>query len=69
MGRRRGASTFCPSEVVRWLYPQDWELFMDDVKTEMMLLYQEGLILVSQNGQPIKTNSLPKGPVRIKLAP
>jgi hypothetical protein len=62
---RRG-SNFCPSEVVRWMYPQDWRHFMEDVRTSMMDLYRHGKIVVTQGGIPIRLDEKPKGPVRIQ---
>lgn len=67
MGRMRKGASFCPSEVVRWMYPQDWRFFMDDVKNEMMRLYREGKITVTQKNNPVNHEYLPKGPVRIKI--
>jgi hypothetical protein len=67
-GRRKG-KTFCPSEVVRQLFPQDWELFMVDIREEMMQMYREGLIQVSQKGNPIDPGNDPIGPVRISSVP
>ena len=61
---RRNLS-FCPSEVVRKLYPEDWRYFMPDVQEVMMAMYREGLILVTQKDLPVDPNELPKGPVRI----
>ncbi len=65
MGRMRKGSTFCPSEVVRWIYPQDWRYFMEDVRSVMMELYRQGLIEVTQQGKAIDPDKPPKGPVRI----
>lgn len=65
MIRLRGDASFCPSEVVRWIYPQAWRIFMEDVRKEMMCLYQEGLINVTQQGVSIDPAENPKGPVRI----
>lgn len=67
MGRMRKGASFCPSEVVRWLYPQDWRFFMDEIKQEMMKLYREGKILVTQKDKAVDPTILPKGPVRIKV--
>jgi len=61
----RRNSSFCPSEVVRKLYPEDWRYFMPDVQDVMMAMYREGLILVTQKDLPVDPNELPKGPVRI----
>ena len=63
--RRRGEKSFCPSEVVRLMYPEDWELFMPEIREEMMQMYRQGLIQVTQKGHPIDPNFQPKGPVRI----
>lgn len=63
--RRRKEKSFCPSEVVRQMYPQDWELFMPDIQTEMMKMYQEGLIQITQRGQPVDPSKSLGGPLRI----
>lgn len=65
MLRMRKGKSFCPSEVVRWIYPEAWRVFMIDVQDEMMRMYREGLILVSQAGEPVSPDRFPKGPVRI----
>jgi len=64
--RRRKPGSFCPSEVVRWIYPEDWRHFMSDVRETMMDLYRKNIITVTQKGIPIDPNFLPKGPVRIQ---
>ncbi|WP_232825677.1 DUF3253 domain-containing protein [Algoriphagus litoralis] len=63
--RRRKLKSFCPSEVVRQIYPEDWMLFMPEIRDEMMKMYREGLIQVTQKGIPIDPNLPPRGPVRI----
>lgn len=63
--RRRKGKSFCPSEVVRQMYPEDWRLFMPDIQDTMMDMYREGFIQVTQGGEPIDPNHPPKGPVRI----
>jgi len=67
MGRVRGNTTFCPSEVVRWIYPQDWRHFMQEVQLEMMRLYREGKLVVLQNNEAIDPMKKPIGPVRIRV--
>lgn len=66
MCRIKKEESFCPSEVVKWIYPQSWKHFMDEVLEEMMILYNTGKIEVTQNQLPIPTDSFPKGEVRIK---
>ncbi|WP_114751404.1 DUF3253 domain-containing protein [Pleomorphovibrio marinus] len=67
LAKMRHPSTICPSEVVRWVYPQDWEEFMPDVLQSMMRLFQEDKILVTQKGATTDKNFLPTGPVRISI--
>lgn len=62
---RRKYKSFCPSEVVRRMFPEDWELFMPDIQKEMMDMYRVGLIQITQKGIPVDPNQNPKGPVRI----
>ncbi|MBW3466745.1 DUF3253 domain-containing protein [Arthrospiribacter ruber] len=65
MIRMRKGKSFCPSEVVRWLYPMAWRHFMSDIREEMMQMYREGLITVTQKEEKIDPENDPKGPVRI----
>jgi hypothetical protein len=67
MGRIRGEASFCPSEVVRWIYPQDWKYFMEDIQCEMMRLYRAGKVTILQNKTPIDPDKIPSGPVRIRV--
>ena len=67
MGRMRGEKSFCPSEVVRWLYPVDWRHFMPDIQIKMMELYKAGEITITQKGKPVPKEQIPKGPVRIVI--
>ena len=66
---RRKAKSFCPSEVARKIFPEDWALFMPDIHSEMMEMYREGLILVTQKGILLEPDQIPKGPVRISGKP
>lgn len=68
MGRQRNGNNFCPSEIVRWLFPQDWRQFMPDIQAEMMRLYDEDKIVVLQKGEPVEKGPVPRGPVRIKVS-
>lgn len=66
MCRVKNGESFCPSEVVKWIYPESWPHFMEEVLEEMMILYKTGKIEVTQNQIPIPTVGIPKGEVRIK---
>lgn len=63
--RRSKESSFCPSEVVRQMYPEDWREFLPDIRVVMMEMYREGYIQVTQKGEPIDPYQQPVGPVRI----
>lgn len=69
MCRMRKGQSFCPSDVGKWLYPNDWEFFLADIRKEMMHLYREGKVLVTQYGKPILPDVSPTGPVRISAVP
>ena len=47
MLRRTKGETFNSSEVVRQMFPEDWEQFMEDVNDEARSLHREGLITIS----------------------
>jgi hypothetical protein len=66
MCRMKKGESFCPSEVVKWIYPTSWPHFLEDVKREMMDLYQMGKIEVIQNQIPIPLDKIPVGEVKIK---
>ncbi|WP_297338187.1 DUF3253 domain-containing protein [Algoriphagus sp.] len=65
MCRKRGDSSFCPSEVARQLYPEDWRNFMDEILAEAMKLYRSGEIRITQSGKNIDPHQEVKGPIRI----
>jgi len=53
MGRMKAGSSFLPSDVVKWIYPQDWKHFIPEVLDAMMSLYKAEKILITQNGIPV----------------
>ncbi len=67
MGRKSGDQTFCPTQVAKWLYPQAWPHFMAEIHETMMEMYRDGKITVSQDGKKINPDSMPEGPIRIKV--
>ncbi len=61
--------TYCPSEVARQLFPEDWRNKMDAVRKVADTLVQSGQLITTQKNQ--KINCLPSeanGPIRLKLA-
>jgi hypothetical protein len=67
MGRMKAGNSFLPSDVVKWVYPQDWSHFIPEVLSAMINLYLAGKIMVTQNGIPIDPEEKIYGPVRINL--
>lgn len=60
--------TFCPSEVARLLFPNDWQTEMDKVRNEADDLVLENNIVVLQKGKIMdKLPSKLKGPIRLRL--
>lgn len=66
MCRMKKGESFCPSEVVKWIYPTSWPHFLVDVIREIMELYQMGKIEVIQNQTPISPDKIFVGEVKIK---
>lgn len=56
--------SFCPSEIARMLYPDDWRKHMKDVVDVAIDLHNQGKVVITQNGAPIDANHI-KGPIRI----
>ncbi|MGY6559905.1 MAG: DUF3253 domain-containing protein [Nitritalea sp.] len=66
LAEKRGREgSFCPSEIARWLFPQDWRHFMDTVQEAAFELYREDVIRILQNGKPVPKDAPVKGPIRI----
>ena len=65
MCRQKKSNTFCPSEVAKMMFPEDWEQFLEEVRSVAMEMNQEGLIRIIQNGKPVDPDSVPIGPIRI----
>ena len=53
MCRVRKGEEFRPEEVVKWLFPESWEYFVEDVYAAMYDLQKEGKIEVLENREPI----------------
>lgn len=46
MLRRKNNSIFNSSEVVKQMYPEDWEQFLPEINSEAMAMHREGLLNV-----------------------
>lgn len=65
--RARTGGTICPSEVARFLEPDDWRPMMDAVRMAARRLAERGLIEVHQRGRAIDPSAA-RGAVRIAAA-
>lgn len=62
--RRGPKKSVCPSEVARALWPKNWRVHMDDVRTAAAALVREGRVRATQRGQEIDLAAV-KGPIRL----
>lgn len=59
--------TYCPSEVARNLFPDDWRMYMDDVREIADQLIKERFLVLMQRGIVINDlASKAKGPIRLR---
>ena len=64
--RRGEAKTFCPSEVARALYPEDWRTHMDEVRAEAQRLADAGRLRITQFGKPVHIDTV-RGHIRLSI--
>jgi len=69
MCRQKKNDPFCPSDVVKRMFPEDWEEFLEEVKSVAMELNREGSILILQNEKPIDPEFQPIGQIWISRIP
>lgn len=65
--KRRKGTTFYPSEIVRMMFPQDWELFVEDLEAELKKMQEENLIEIRQDDKRLTPEQNSDGPVSISL--
>lgn len=64
---RSGEKTYCPSEVARKLWPEEWRDYMDFVRQVADELVSEGYLEVLQQGIIIDASpSDASGPIRLR---
>lgn len=64
--KRGPGASLCPSEPARSFFGPAWRDHMPDVRAVAAKLSDEGLIEVTQKGQPADIRTA-KGPVRLRL--
>jgi hypothetical protein len=63
--RRSEGKPFCPTEVVRRMFPEDWELFIEEIRAEARRMHRENLIELSQVEDPTNLGNDPAGSILI----
>ncbi len=62
---RGDEKTFCPSEIARELFPEDWRAHMQEIVEVAIALQKQGKVVITQKGEPVDIDHI-KGPIRIK---
>lgn len=65
LANRANNATICPSEVARYLQPEDWRTLMEPVRQCVRVLAEEGIVEITQRGEAVDPKNF-KGPIRIK---
>lgn len=48
--RRSGGTSFLAGDVLRSMFPEDWELFVEDLVEELMQMHREGILVFYRDG-------------------
>ncbi|MEB2780061.1 hypothetical protein [Algoriphagus persicinus] len=64
LNREKG-EFFTTCEIVQLMFPQDWDLFLEEVNTVAIELYHEGLINLSSSELPIDYDTIRSIPLII----
>jgi hypothetical protein len=67
MAKRKKNTAFCSSEVVKWVYPNDWECFLEEENKALNWLFDNGYISLENGGQSDNMKSADIGFAKIKL--
>ncbi len=59
MCRQEKEEFFCPSEVLKSMFPQDWNQFMEEIITVALDMEREGLIEVTQKETAFDSDLFP----------
>lgn len=64
LGTRAPDKSICPSDAARALDPSGWRARMDAVRDAAVALASEGLVEITQKGEPVRPPF--RGPIRIR---
>lgn len=66
MCRIRKGDGFLPSEVLKWLFPESWEHFLEDIYIAMANMQKKGEIEVLKNGVEVFAEGFFDSELRIR---
>ncbi len=67
LAAKRGKDkTICPSEVARQLHPDDWRMYMNEIRKTAFELRDAGKVLIMQKGREVAASEV-VGPIRIQI--
>ena len=66
--RRKKGEPFYPSEIVRRMFPEDWELFLTDLHAELDAMQQENLIEITHLATQCSAMDKPELQVGVSVA-
>ncbi|MEM6723158.1 MAG: DUF3253 domain-containing protein [Bacteroidota bacterium] len=58
--------SICPSDVARYLFPEDWREHMEAVRMVAKKLAKEGLIRITQGEETVDPDNF-AGPIRLRI--
>lgn len=67
MAKQKKNTAFCSSEVVKWVYPNDWQCFLEEENKALNWLIDKGYISKEEEGRSDDVQSPGFGFATIKL--
>ncbi|WP_339901408.1 hypothetical protein [uncultured Cyclobacterium sp.] len=58
MAKRKKGNAFCPTEVLKWIYPTDWQSFLDEEYKAVNWLHEKGCIALADEGKSLSKSVL-----------
>tara|TARA_R110002074_G_scaffold218282_3_gene388709 strand:+ start:320 stop:610 length:291 start_codon:yes stop_codon:yes gene_type:complete len=66
MAKRKRGNAFCPTDVLKWIYPTDWQSFIDEEYKAVNWLHERGCIALEDEGARLSKSAM-EGGNKIKL--
>ncbi|MEM6726389.1 MAG: DUF3253 domain-containing protein [Bacteroidota bacterium] len=64
--QRGQGKSICPSDVAKYLFPDDWRDHMETIRQVAWKLAKEGLIRITQGEQTVDADDF-SGPIRLRI--